>query len=93
MIDKRGASFRDYYNRTLQGVSLSFYTCSYLYDNIHKFDCLRPNKNLEYDITVDIPKQDYGKPQSLMFFFKQMDCKERNEIIYEQSHTQYAEPI
>ena len=67
-------------------MSLSFYTTSYLYDNIHKFECLSPNKNLEYDITVDIPKEDYDNAQSLMFFFKQMDCKEKNEFIYEDNH-------
>jgi hypothetical protein len=74
-------------------MSLSFYATSYLFDNIHKFDCLRPDKNLDLDICNDIPKKNYDKPQSLMFFFKQMDCKEEFEFFYEKEDFVDNEPV
>jgi hypothetical protein len=47
MRKKRGAAFGEYFSTTVQGCSLSHYVTSYLFDDIHKYQCLRPDKNLD----------------------------------------------
>ena len=54
---------------------------TWLYDNIYKFETLSPNKNLDIDNrSKDVT--DFEAPQSLLFFFKQMDNKEKLKFEY-----------
>ena len=71
----------DYHSCTVQGCSLSHVYTTWLYENIYKFDTLSPNNNPDIDNrSKDVT--DLDAPQSLLFFFKQMENKERFTFEY-----------
>jgi len=73
-ISGKKGYYIEYYKNTFQGISLAFFMTTYHYDNIYKFETCSPNNNKDIGQTAKEIK-DHDAPQSLMFFYKQMDQK------------------
>lgn len=72
--DPKGET-RCYEKGFYSGISIGHYVPTYLFDQYYKFDCLSMNKSNCPSISDDVI--DYDEPNSLYFWYKQMDerCK------------------
>lgn len=72
--DPKGET-RSYEKGFYSGISIGHYVPTYLFDQYYKFDCLSMNTSNCPSISDDVI--DYDKPNSLYFWYKQMDerCK------------------
>ena len=74
MKDNTGQTL-SYFRGLIEGCSIGHYVPSYNYDDYYAFDYLRANSKEIVHPNVSVDVTDHSAPQSLFFWYKQMDDK------------------
>lgn len=74
MKDKSGQTL-SYYKGLIEGCSIGHYVPSYNYYDYYKFDYLKANSTDMVHPNISSDVEDHDAPQSLFFWYKQMDDK------------------
>lgn len=74
MKDKTGQTLT-YFKGLIEGCSIGHYVPSYHFFDYYKFDCLRASSTEIVHPNISDDVTDHNAPQSLYFWFKQMDDK------------------
>lgn len=74
MKDKTGQTL-SYYKGLIEGCSIGHYVPAYNYDDYYHFDVLKANSTEMVHPNVSADVTDFNAPQSLFFWYKQMDDK------------------